>query len=474
MKKFLLLLMFLIVPCVVLMTACEQTPPKNHVAKTQWTTSNVSHWHECEVDGCTETFDQGIHYFDSGVETETATCSTKGNKKYTCLICGYEKNQEISMLTTHTFTQEYLYDREYHWKQSTCQHEGLEQGRAKHTLNSDNVCECGYEFYTEGLVFEPTSEQASEYVVSDFESEINTNVVIPSTYKGKPVVSIKERALQDTKISEVKIGKNIRTIGAYAFFDSDVSIVEFQEDSNLFAIYKHAFAFSWLKSITLPQSLEVMEEGLFQFTGIKAINIPKNVRSIDGDFLFRRCYALTSITVDANNAKYKSDSNCIIERETNKLIAGSLESVIPNYVTEIGEGAICSFYEDKTITIPASVKKINDYAFYECNITAFVFEKNSKLEHIGYGAFAYITTVEKFTIPASVKYIGECAFLISPQPTQSAELNEIVFEDVTGWVITKDETEKSIDVSVPYDNATHLGYSSSSKKWYDYTLKKIN
>ena len=44
----------------------------------------------------------------------------------------------------HTFATTYAFDNDYHWYPSTCGHENEISGRAKHTLNLNLQCMCGY------------------------------------------------------------------------------------------------------------------------------------------------------------------------------------------------------------------------------------------------------------------------------------------------------------------------------------------
>ncbi|MDE7337404.1 MAG: leucine-rich repeat domain-containing protein, partial [Clostridia bacterium] len=92
------------------------------------------------------------------------------------------------------------------------------------------------------------------------------------------------------------------------------------------------------------------------------------------------------LEVDGANVKYFSEGNCIIERNTNKLIAGCKTSVVPSYVTEIGDSAFAMTSELKRIALPQGVVKIGKEAFLKCY------------------------NLEEIRIPSSVTQIGEKAF----------------------------------------------------------------
>jgi hypothetical protein len=67
--------------------------------------------------------------------------------------------------------------------------------------------------------------------------------------------------------------------------------------------------------------------------------------------------------VESGNAYYDSrdDSHAIIETATNKLVSGSLTTIIPNTVTSIGQNAFYSILVP-SITIPESVNHIGPWA----------------------------------------------------------------------------------------------------------------
>ena len=168
-------------------------------------------------------------------------------------------------------------------------------------------------------------------------------------------------------------------------------------------------------------------------SGLTSITIPNSVTSI-GDYAFSGCSGLESIVVNPGNTKYDSRDNCnaIIETESNTLIAGCKNSVIPNSVTSIGSGAFdgCSGLTSITIpnsvtsigsyafsgcsgltgiTIPNSVTSIGNYAFFGCSGLTNITIPNS-VTSIGSGAFAWCSGLTSITIPNSVTSIGNSAF----------------------------------------------------------------
>ncbi|MBR3856063.1 MAG: leucine-rich repeat domain-containing protein, partial [Bacteroidaceae bacterium] len=160
-----------------------------------------------------------------------------------------------------------------------------------------------------------------------------------------------------------------------------------------------AFAYcSGLTSVEIPSSVtSIGSSAFYDCDGLTSIEIPSSVTSI-GERAFYYCYGLTSIVVDEGNSVYDSRGNCnaIIETASNTLIAGCVNTIIPEGVTSIGESAFegCSIL---TIEIPASVTSIGIGAFWSCysltsiNIPAGV-------TSIGYGAFRGCTGLTSIVV----------------------------------------------------------------------------
>ena len=151
-------------------------------------------------------------------------------------------------------------------------------------------------------------------------------------------------------------------------------------------------------------------------TTLTSITIPATVTELSG-WGFRNCASLEQITVDPNNPRFNSNNNCnaIIETGKNKLIVGSLKTVIPEGIIRIGADAFWGRWGLNTINIPNSVKEIGSHAFSWCFLTDITLP--SVLEVIEEGAFES-TDLQSVTLPASLKTIGEKAFNDCPQLTK--------------------------------------------------------
>ena len=149
-----------------------------------------------------------------------------------------------------------------------------------------------------------------------------------------------------------------------------------------------------LTSVSIPDSVTSIGYAAFEgCTGLKSITIPDSVTFI-GTRAFSGCSGLTKITVDSNNTIFDSrnNSNAIIETDTNKIIHGCKNTIIPSSVTSIGDYAFESCYGLTSITIPDSIVSIGEEAFFNCTGLTSVTIPDS-VTSIGFDAFYNVANI---------------------------------------------------------------------------------
>ncbi len=118
-----------------------------------------------------------------------------------------------------------------------------------------------------------------------------------------------------------------------------------------------------LTSVKLPEGLSIIYSSAFQScTGLTAITIPASVINIYAS-AFAYCYNLALIKVEEGNTTYDSRDNCnaIVWTAVNELVIACKNTIIPNTVTSIGNGAFENCESITSLTIPASVSSIKGW-----------------------------------------------------------------------------------------------------------------
>ena len=202
-----------------------------------------------------------------------------------------------------------------------------------------------------------------------------------------PLYYARHLYLNNEEVTELTIPSSVTSISVGAFINCSLTSITIP--NSVTSIGNYAFnGCGGLTSITIPNSVtSIGYEAFYGCTGLTSITIPNSVTFI-GYRAFAGCIGLSNIKVAADNTKYDSRDNCnaIIETASNTLIAGCMNTTIPNSVTSIGWNAFYDCTGLTSITIPNSVTSIGNYAFYDC------------------------TGLTSITIPNSVNSIGEYAF----------------------------------------------------------------
>lgn len=192
-----------------------------------------------------------------------------------------------------------------------------------------------------------------------------SSVTIPNS-----VTTIEGHAFGEcSSLTSVILGQKLTTIETGAFISCS-SLSSITIPNSVEAIGDRAFdSCSLLTSVILGNQLTTIGKETFQnCPSLSSITIPNSVTSI-GRYAFSGSSNMTSIVVESENSKYDSRNNCnaIIETETNTLLTGSQNTVIPSGVTTISANAFNGCSGLTSITIPSSVTSIGENAFYGCS-----------------------------------------------------------------------------------------------------------
>lgn len=151
---------------------------------------------------------------------------------------------------------------------------------------------------------------------------------------------------RSSTLNSVKIGKSVTSIERNAFSQCP-ALTSVTLGENLKFIKTSAFEnCTALSNIVLPSSLQVIDSRAFYNTALVSVSVPSSVVNIGKD-AFEWIYALKEIKVDEANTVY-SDIDGVLCSKT--------KTVLFRYPNSKG----------KTYTVPNTIKKIYDHAFYNC------------------------------------------------------------------------------------------------------------
>ena len=228
------------------------------------------------------------------------------------------------------------------------------------------------------------NDDGNSYTVTGVKLIVDNDIVIPSTYNGKPVTCIGKEAFNSAYgIYTVTLPSSVTRIEERAFDDCrDLTSIEIPD--SVVSIGSDAFALCRnLTSIELPDSVtSIGDEALYYCDSLKSITLPfvpegDHSRPIGGLF-----------------------GNTVPE---------SVKTVVITGGTSIGEGAFKDCSSLESITLPSTVTSIGKEAFYFCTGLTNI-ELPESLERIGESAFFGCSNLTSITVPTSVTSISMGAF----------------------------------------------------------------
>lgn len=301
--------------------------------------------------------------------------------------------------------------------------------------------------YSYGLEYLLNSD-GKGYTVVGMGDCIDKDLIIPSTHEGLPVTAIGENVFNgNTDITYVLIDRAVTSIGESAFNDckslKNVYYNGTKEEwetlcssigvSNDYLIDAKVYYFSQ----TQP------EEGFFwHFDTDGKTPVSWGVES---DYSVGLKYSLNT---DEKGYTVVGIGYC----EDTDLVIPATYRGLP--VTAIGSNAFESVRSFKSVSIPASVTTIGEYAFAHCGVTSVTFATNSQLTTVDRYAFFSSSSLQSIALPDGVTTIGEAAF---------NGCNNITSISIPDSITTIENRALDFNSSAftVYNNAKYLGNSTN-------------
>ena len=174
------------------------------------------------------------------------------------------------------------------------------------------------------------------------------------------------------------------------------------------------FACRSLNNITIPNTMKIIEDKAFMgMLFLESLTIPDSVSKI-GEAVFFCCNNLNSVNVGKNNKYFTSNNGILFDKDMTEIIVCPTgypvaDYKIPDGVKKIRDYAFYNCIRLENITVPESVTYIGKYAFYECARLLSI-NLPSKITSIAEYTFVSCSQLVKITVPDKVKYIEDRAF----------------------------------------------------------------
>lgn len=255
-----------------------------------------------------------------------------------------------------------------------------------------------------------------------------TSVTLPKSLKTLPDWTFSSCFNQNDNLTSILIDDS------NPYYSSDGSALFDKYKTKMF------FAVKSLREYAIPSSVsEIRQEAFYNCRHLKTLVLPLRLKSVNGSH-FSNCDSLYSISVDEKNPYLCSDGSALYNKDKSELVF------------------VC--HTVRKMSIPSSVTKIGDYAFYNCtNLTSI--ELPSGVTEIGYYAFYNCTNLSSLTLPSGVKYISSFTFRDCESlrfinlPSDLKYIGEEAFEGCTGLTSIYAFMEKPCEIDeTTFENET--------------------
>ena len=248
-----------------------------------------------------------------------------------------------------------------------------------------------------------------------------TSVSLPST-----LVKISDYIFYGCKsLTSIELPASLQSMGSEVFKDC-TNLVSCSIPESMTRIPTKAFEGCGFTEFTVPDNITSIGASAFHnCMKLETVHLPETMKTIEGG-VFNGCRALK--TIELPDGIRSIGANTFKDTPLTEI-------VIPDGVTELGEGAFAYCIQLTQVTLPDSVSKIGIDCFLNCTRLAEL-DLPAELKSIGFQGLRW-TNAERFVLPHGTKSIGAYAFDHSPRltevviPCTVSEIGEKIFNNCT-------------------------------------------
>lgn len=266
------------------------------------------------------------------------------------------------------------------------------------------------------------STEKGEVIITAYKGD-SKNIIIPSRLRGKKVTQIDSGSFEGSNITSIEIGDNVTYIGKSAF----------RECKNL-------------KTVKLGKSILNIDEGAFnECSALEEITLPKSLEKLGGS-IFAGCISLKKVTVE-DGGNFAIKDGVLFSSDMKTLYFALPYENLGNYVCpdSVEEIKSLAFYECASLTgftFSNKVKIVPQGVFVLCTQLKELTIPDS-VTQLG-AALITGSGVKNITIPASVKVIDDSAFVQSDGNVDSS----LIIRTTSGSKAETYAKEKSLKVEI--------------------------
>ena len=177
------------------------------------------------------------------------------------------------------------------------------------------------------------------------------------------VIAIADGAFEDLPITSIHIPESVVEIGSHAFYGTNLTEIAIPDTVK--SIGDYAFVGTSIRELVIPDGVE--EVGNLAFSHMRQlekVTIGAGVTNLLS-YCFAKDHMLALVEVSEKNPKYYAEQNCLIEKETGRVIFCGNQLTIPDSARILGKGCISEQTADEVekVWIPSGVTTIESDAF---------------------------------------------------------------------------------------------------------------